>query len=100
MQLLVERKLPSQKAAIQGCEREFEIVGVKSTRFLHRSRAGAGPQPDIPHTLNNGSDSLLGLLLSLLVRKRKQNVNVGIGEEILAPVATEGDKRNALRRLS
>src|SRR6266568_4594274 len=62
MELLVERELAGKKAAIEGGEREFEIVGIETAGFFDGAGTGAGAKADVPHALNDGSDSLLGLL--------------------------------------
>ncbi len=97
VKLLVERKLAGQKAAVERSQREFQIVGVEAAGFLHGARAGAGAQANVPHALNDGPDGLAGLLLGLLVGEGKQHVDVGVGEEILAPVAAQRQQGDVLR---
>ena len=99
VQLLVERELSGQKATVERGEREFEVVGVEASGFLHRPRTGAGPQADVPHALNDCSDGFFGLLLGLLIGEGEQHVDVGVGEQILASVAAQGQQRDVLRGL-
>ena len=98
VKLLVERKLAGQEAAVESSEGEFQVVGVEAAGFLHGAGAGAGAQADVPHALNDGPDGLLGLFLGLLVGEGKENVDVGVGEEIFAPVAAQGQQGDVLRR--
>ena len=97
VKLLVEGKLAGQEAAVEGGEREFQVVGVEAAGFLHGAGAGAGPQADVPHALDDGPDGLAGLLLGLLVGEGEQHVDVGVGEEILAAIAAQGQQGDVLR---
>ncbi len=92
VQLLVEGKLPGQKTAVERGKREFQVVGVEFAGFFHRARAGAGPQPDVPHTLNDGPHRLPRLLLGFFVGKGEEHVDVGIWEQIFAAVAAQGQQ--------
>jgi len=76
VQLLVERKLPGKKAAVERGQAELEIVRIEAAGFLHRARAGAGPQAHIPHALDDGANGFFRLLLGLFVGKGKQHVDV------------------------
>ncbi len=98
MKLLVERKLPGQEAAVERGQRELQVVRVEAACFLHRARAGAGPQADVPHPLDYRPHGLPGLLLGLVVGEGKEHVDVGVGEEILAAIAPHGQQGNVLRR--
>ena len=42
MELLVERELAGQEAAVERGQRELQIVGVEAAGFLDSARAGAG----------------------------------------------------------
>ena len=100
VQLLVERKLSGEKAAVEGGEREFEVIGIEAAGFLDGARAGTGAQADVPHALDDGADRLPGLLFGLVVGEGKQHIDVGKGEEILAPVAAEGEQGDVQSGLS
>jgi len=89
MKLLVEREVASEKAAVERGQREFEVVGVEAPGLLDRSGTGTGAQADVPHSLDDGAHGLLGVDLGLLVGKGEEDVDVGVGEEILAAVAAE-----------
>ena len=97
VQLLVERKLAGQKAAIEGGEGEFKVVGVKSAGLLRGAGTGAGAKADVPHALDDGADRLAGLLLGLFVGESKEDVDVGEREEIFAPIAAQGQQGNVQR---
>src|ERR1700739_1803879 len=100
MKLLVEREWTGKEAAFKGGQGEFEIVGIEFACFLHSPRAWAGPKADVPHPLDNPSYGSLGRLLGLLVAEGEQHVNVGVGEQILTAIATEGEQGDILRRLA
>jgi hypothetical protein len=91
MELLVELEIAGEEAAVKGGESEFEVVRIESAGFLDGAGTGAGAQADVPHALNDGTDGLLGELFGFFVGKGKEDVNVGVGEEILAPVTAEGE---------
>ena len=100
MKLLVERELAGEEAAVERGQREFEVVGVEAAGFLDGAGAGAGAQADVPHPLDDGADGVLGLRLGLVVGKGEEHVDVGVGEEILAPVAAQGQQGDVLRGLA
>ena len=99
VKLLVKRKLAGKEAAIERRQRELEIIGVESPRFLHCSGTRTGAQTNIPHTLNHGAHRIFRLLLGLLVGEGEQNIDVGIREKVLAPVAAQCEQRNIQRGL-
>ncbi len=76
------------------------LSGVEAARFLDGARTGTGAQTDVPHALHDGPHGFLGLLLDLLVGKGKEHVDVGVGEEIFAPVAAQSQQGDALRGLA
>ena len=98
VELLVERKLAGEETAIESGEREFEIVGVEAAGFLDGAGTGAGAKTDVPHALNDGANGFAGLLLGFLVGEGEEDVDVGVGEEIFAAVAAEGEEGGVLRR--
>ncbi len=100
VELLVERELAGKEATVEGGQGEFEVVGIETASFLDGARTWAGAQADVPHALNNGPDSFLGLLLGLLVGEGEEHVDVGVREEILASVTTKGEERNVLTGLA
>ena len=55
VQLLVKGKLAGQKAAIEGGEGEFQVVGIEAARLFHGAGTGAGPQANVPHALDDGA---------------------------------------------
>ena len=98
VKLLVEGELSGEEAAVEGGEGEFEIVGVEAAGFLESARAGAGAQADIPHALDDGADGVFGLLFGFFVGKGEEDVDVGVGEEVFAAVASEGEQGDVGRR--
>ena len=98
VELLVERKLAGEEAAVESGEREFEVVGIEAAGFLDGAGAGAGAQADVPHALNDGANGFAGLLFGFLVGEGKQHVDVGIREEIFASVAAQGQQGDVLLR--
>jgi hypothetical protein len=100
MELLVKRELAGKKAAIEGGEREFKIVGIETAGFFDGAGAGAGAKADVPHALDNGSYSFLGLLFCFLVGEGEEHIDVGVGEEVLASVAAQGKEGDVLGGLS
>ncbi len=100
MELLIEGELAGEEAAVESGQGEFEVVGIEAAGFFDGARTGAGAQADVPHALDDGADSFFGLLLGLLVGEGKEHVDVGVGEEVLASVAAQGEQRNVLRGLS
>ena len=92
MQLLVERKLPGQKAAVERGQGEFQIVRIEASGLFHRARAGAGAQTDIPHALNDGADRLFAGLFGLLIGKGKKHVDVGAGKEVFAAITAQSQQ--------
>ena len=99
VQLLVKRKLPGQKAAVEGGQREFQVVRIEAAGFFHGAGAGAGPQADVPHALDDGAHGFPGLFFGLFVGKCKENVDVRVGEQILAAVAAQSQQGHILRWL-
>jgi hypothetical protein len=61
MELLVERELAGQEAAVERGQREFEVVGVEAAGFLDGAGTGAGAQADVPHALDDGADGVFRL---------------------------------------
>jgi len=53
VQLLVKGKLAGKKAAVKSGESKFQIVRIESAGFLDRPGAGAGPESDVPHALDD-----------------------------------------------
>ena len=100
MQLLVERKLAGQEAAVERGQGEFEVVGIEAAGFFDGARTGAGAQTDVPHALDDGAYGFPGLLFGLFVGKGEQHVDVGVGEQILASVAAQSQQGDVLRRLA
>ena len=100
VKLLVEREVAGQEAAVERGQGEFEVVGIEAAGFLDGARTGAGAQADVPHALDDGADGLLGLRLGLVVGKGEEDVDVGVGEEILAPVAAQSQQSDVLRGLA
>ena len=100
VQLLVQRKMPSQKAPIQRRQRELQVVRIEPPGFLHRSRTGACTQPNVPHPLDDHPDRVLRVLFSLLVRKGKQHIDVGVGKQILASISAQRKQSYVLRGLA
>ena len=94
MELLVERKLAGQEAAVERGQGEFQVVGVETAGFLEGAGAGAGAQADVPHALDDGAYRFAGQLLGFLVGEGEEHVDVGVGEEILAAVAAQGQQGN------
>ena len=99
VKLLVERELAGEEAAIEGGEGEFEIVGIEAAGFFDGAGAGAGAQADVPHALNDGANGFAGLLFGFFVGEGEEDVDVGVGEEIFAAVAAEGEQGDVLCRL-
>ena len=97
VELLVERKLAGEEAAIESGEGEFEIVGIETAGFLDGARAGAGAEADVPHALDDGANGFAGLLLGFLVGEGEKDVDVGVGEEIFSAIAAEGEEGGVLR---
>ena len=97
MELLIKREMTGEEAAVERGQREFQVIGIEAAGFLHGARSGAGAKPDVPHALDDGANSFPGLLFSLFVRESEQDVDVGVGKEILAPVSAQGEQRNAER---
>ena len=89
VKLLVQRKLPGQETPVERGQREFQVVGIEPSGLFHGARAGAGPQADVPHALDDGPHRFSRVLLGLLVGKGEQHVDVRVGEQILAPVAAQ-----------
>ena len=98
VKLLIEGELAGQVSTVKRGQRELKVVAIEFAGFLDRPRAGAGAQTHVPHALDDGSDRFARLLLGLLVGEGKENVDVGIWEEIFAPVAAQSQQRDALRR--
>ena len=71
VKLLVERKLPGEKAAVERGQREFQIVGIEAAGLLHRARAGTGAQPDVPHALDDGAHRSLATAPRSFRRQRQ-----------------------------
>ena len=90
VQLLVERELAGQEAAVEGGEGEFEVVGVEFTRFLDGAGTGAGAEADIPHALDNEADGFRRLRFHLFVGKGEQDIDIRIGEQVFAAVTAQG----------
>ena len=97
VKLLVKGELAGQEAAIEGGEREFQVVGVEAAGFLYGAGVRAGPQADVPHALDDRPDGLSGLLFGFLIGEGEKHVNVGVGEEILAAIASQGQQGEVLR---
>ena len=97
VKLLVERKLAGEEAAIERGQGEFEIVGIEAAGFLDGAGTGAGAQADVPHALDDGADGFAGLLFGLFVGEGEEHVDVGVGEEIFAAVAAQGQQGDVLR---
>ena len=55
VELLVERELAGEEAAVEGGQGEFEVVGIEAAGFLDGAGAGAGAQADVPHALDDGA---------------------------------------------
>ena len=98
MKLLVERELAGEEAAIERGEGELEIVGVEAAGFLDGAGDRAGAKADVPHALDDGAHGFARLLLGLFVGEDEEHVDVGVGEEIFAAVATEGEEGDVLLR--
>ncbi len=98
VKLLVQRKLPGQKAPVQRGQRELQVVGIEPSRFLHRAGTGAGAQADVPHALDDRPHRFSRMLLGLLVGKGEQHIDVRKREQILAPVAAHRQQGHVLRR--
>ena len=99
VELLIERELAGEKAAVEGGEGELEIVGIEAAGFLDGAGTGAGAEADVPHSLDDGANGFSGLLLGLFVGEGEEHVDVGVGEEIFAAVAAESQQGDVLRRL-
>ncbi len=100
VELLIERKLAGEEAAVERGEGEFEIVGIEAADFLDGAGGGAGAQADVPHALDDGAHGFAGLLFGFVVGEGEEDVDVGVGEEIFAAVAAEGEQRDIGRRLA
>ena len=100
VELLVERELAGEEAAVEGGEGELEVVGIEAAGFFDGAGTGAGAKADVPHALDDGADCVLGLLLGLFVGEGEEDVDVGVGEEIFAAVAAQGEERDILRGLA
>ena len=72
VELLVERKLAGEEAAVESGEGEFEIVGVEAAGFLDGARAGAGAQADVPHALDDGADGFAWTVPRFCRRRRRR----------------------------
>ena len=98
VELLVERKLAGEEAAIESGEGEFEVVGVEAAGFLDGAGVGAGAQADVPHALDDGANCFAGLLFGFVVGEGEEDVDVGVREEIFASVTAQGKQSGVLRR--
>ena len=96
MELLVERELPGEEAAVEGGQGEFEVAGIEAAGFLEGAGTGTGAQTDIPHSLDDGAGRIPVLRLGLVVGKGEEHVNVGEREEIFAAVAAQSQQGDAL----
>ena len=92
VELLVKRELAGEEAAIESSQREFEVVGIEAAGFLDGPGAGAGPQADVPHALNDGANPGSALFLGLFVGKCEEHIDVGVREKILAAVPAKRDQ--------
>ncbi len=100
VELLVERKLAGEEAAVESGEGEFEVVWIEAADLFDGARGGAGAEAYVPHALDDGLDGIFGVSLGLFIGKGKEDVDVGVGEEILAAVTAQGEKRDVQGRLS
>ena len=92
MELLVEREMSGEEAAVERGQGELEVVGVKAPGFLEGAGGGAGAQADIPHGLDDGAGRIPGRRFGLFVGIDEKDVNVGEGEEILAAVSAQSQQ--------
>ena len=59
-----------------------------------RDRADA--QPRIPHSLTDIPDRIFDGLANFIIACEKEEINVGVGEQLLAPIASYGGHRDPL----
>jgi len=100
MELLVEREVSGEEAAVEGGEGEFEVVGVEAGGFFEGAGGGAGAEADVPHALDDRADGLFGLLFGFVVGEGEEDVDVGVGEEVFAAIAAEGEEGDVGHRLA
>ncbi len=86
-----------------GDEARFQQVGLHRDvmrgfghTLVHRARAVSDLQADIPEPPDQLGYFLPDIVVNL-VRQQKQDVDIGVGEELRAPVAADG-KQGELRR--
>ena len=100
VKLLVEGKMPGKEAAVESGQSEFEVDGIEAPGFLEGAVAGAGAEAYLPHSLNDSADDVLAVRFCFFIGEDEEHIDVGVGEEVLAAIAAQGEQRDVARRLA
>src|SRR5450432_2616529 len=90
MQLAKQVAIAGEIAAIEKGNGELGIVGVVAVAFGERARGGTQLQTQVPQLLRKAANWVFVELLRFAVAKKKEQIDVGVGEKPAAAEAACG----------
>ena len=97
LQVSEKRLLAPQIARLEQPGADRQIGFGLTQAFLDRARRLTDLQAEVPQQIEQILDNLLGMR-GPLVGQQKQQVDVGIGRQLTAPITTDGDDGQPLAR--